>query len=181
MPRNLALWLLSVALIAVPFDATADETQDAGLPGRYGLPPAPEGATDTQTWSNDTACSTYINGVGNVGFWTTGQKCMAWIGQINAMKAAQEKPSPEITECTNEAVVFNFAAMFRDTGISPQQTLSKMRAQPSLMKGFPDGLVKNIIDVVYFDPDASKIPYGQMYSAIVHSCMSRPKKFQPLN
>ena len=84
-------------------------------------------------------------------------------------------------ECTNEAVVFNFAATFRDTGMSPQQALASMRAQPSMLRGFSDDLVKNIVDVVYFDPDASRIPHGQMYSAIVRSCMFPPKTYQPLN
>jgi hypothetical protein len=153
----------------------------ADLSQKYGLPPAPEGATDTKTWTNDTVCSTYVSGIGDVGFWTTGQKCMTWIGQLNATKSAQEKPSPEIAECTDEAVVFNFAAMFRDTGMSPQQTLTKMHAQPSMMRGLSDDLVKNIINVVYFDHDASQIPYGRMYSEVANSCMSSKKTYQPLN
>jgi len=84
-------------------------------------------------------------------------------------------------QCTDQAAVFNFAAMYRDTGISPQQTLSRMNAQPSMMRGFPDELVKNIIDVVYFDPEASRVPYGRMYSEIVRSCMFPKKAYQPLN
>ncbi|WP_175785531.1 hypothetical protein [Burkholderia ambifaria] len=93
---------------------------------------------------------------------------------------AQAAPIPDdvAAQCTDSASAFSFAATFRDTGISPQDTLTRMKA-PAFRRGFPDGALKEIINMVYFDPDLSRWPPSRIYSALVNDCMFPKKQFAP--
>ncbi|MBR8201669.1 hypothetical protein [Burkholderia vietnamiensis] len=85
---------------------------------------------------------------------------------------ARAAPVPDdvAAKCTDSASVFSFAATFRDTGISPQETLTRMKA-PAFRRGFPDGALKEIINLVYFDPDLARWPAGRIYAVVSRDCM----------
>ncbi|MBR8025206.1 hypothetical protein KDX27_40610 [Burkholderia cenocepacia] len=94
---------------------------------------------------------------------------------------ARAAPIPDdvAKECTDSASAFSFAATFRDTGISPQDTLTRMKA-PAFRRGFPDGALKEIINLIYFDPDLSRWPPSRIYSVLVRDCMFPKRQFAPL-
>jgi hypothetical protein len=50
---------------------------------------------------------------------------------------------------------------------------------PAFRRGFPDGALKEIINMVYFDPDLSRWPPSRIYSALVNDCMFPKKQFAP--
>lgn len=108
-------------------------------------------------------------------------KKLICIGAALWMIGAQAASVPDdvAAECTASASAFSFAATFRDTGISPQDTLIRMKA-PAFRRGFPDGALKEIINLVYFDPDLSHWPPNRIYSMLVRDCMLPKKQFSPL-
>jgi hypothetical protein len=83
-------------------------------------------------------------------------------------------------ECTREAAAFHFAAMYRDMGLSPQETLERMQIPPSKTEGFPPDVIKGIINTVYFDPDAARVPAGSMFTIVMNECLHPQKVFTPL-
>lgn len=83
-------------------------------------------------------------------------------------------------ECTKEATTFSNAAMFRDMGLSPQQTLERMQIPPMKL-AFPVDVAKDIINSVYFDPEAAQVPYGRMLTEVMNQCLHPRKVFTPLN
>lgn len=93
------------------------------------------------------------------------------------MLASAQGVSPE---CQRIAVTMNFAAQFRDTGMSPQQVYQQMKMS-NFKQGVSDEQLKDEINTIFFDQDASEISGGQISSAIMHSCMFPPKTYQPLN
>ncbi|MCA7962524.1 hypothetical protein LGM54_06100 [Burkholderia cenocepacia] len=97
------------------------------------------------------------------------------------MLGARAAPVPDdvAAKCTDTASAFSFAATFRDTGISPQETLTRMKA-PAFRRGFPDAALKEVINMVYFDPDLSRWPAGRVYSAVAHDCLAPRQQFAPL-
>jgi hypothetical protein len=82
--------------------------------------------------------------------------------------------------CTKEASTFSNAAMFRDMGLSPQETLERMQVPPMKL-AFPVDVVKDIINTVYFDREAAEVPYGRMLTTVMNLCMHPAKTFAPLN
>ncbi|MCA8335240.1 hypothetical protein LGM81_05730 [Burkholderia multivorans] len=104
--------------------------------------------------------------------------CLAVAAWVIAARAAPV-PDEVAAKCTDSASAFSFAATFRDTGISPQDTLVRMKA-PAFRRGFPDGALKEIINLVYFDPDLSRWPPHRIYSVLVNECMFPKKQFTPL-
>lgn len=108
-------------------------------------------------------------------------KRLAFLVAIAWAFGAHAAPVPDdiTAKCTDSASAFSFAATFRDTGISPQETLTRMKA-PSLRRGFPDGALKEIINLVYFDPDLSRWPASRIFSAVSRDCMFPQQQFAPL-
>ncbi|MBU9228228.1 hypothetical protein [Burkholderia multivorans] len=104
--------------------------------------------------------------------------CLVAAFWIFATRAAPV-PDDVAAKCTDTASAFSFAATFRDTGISPQETLTRMKA-PAFRRGFPEGALKEIINLVYFDPDLSRWPADRVYSAVAQDCMAPQKQFAPL-
>ncbi|MEK7916617.1 hypothetical protein AAB988_29565 [Burkholderia contaminans] len=99
---------------------------------------------------------------------------------ILALRSPDEvKRDQTTTKCTDSASAFSFAATFRDTGISPQETLARMKA-PAFRRGFPDAALKEIINMVYFDPDLSRWSASRIYSAVSHDCLAPRQQFAPL-
>lgn len=84
------------------------------------------------------------------------------------------------SECQRIAITMNFAAQFRDSSMSPEQVYQQMQ-MPNFKQGIPDKQLKDEINTVFFDQDASNMSGSQIYNAIVHSCMFPPKTYQPLN
>jgi hypothetical protein len=84
------------------------------------------------------------------------------------------------TACQKIATTMNFAAQFRDSNMSPQQVYQQMQI-PNFRQGISEEQLKDEINTVFFDQDASSMSGGQIYSAIVHSCMFPKKTYQPLN
>ncbi|MGU7839418.1 hypothetical protein ACV22V_08125 [Burkholderia sp. AW33-5] len=83
------------------------------------------------------------------------------------------------TKCTDSASAFSFAATFRDTGISPQETLTRMKA-PAFRRGLPDGALKEVINLVYFDPDLSRWRPDRIYAVVSRDCMFPKQHLEPL-
>lgn len=82
--------------------------------------------------------------------------------------------------CTREAAVFAIAASYRDNGLSPQQTWERIRPPAKAAYDFPEDVVKDIINTVYFDPEARQVPSRRMMNQVLGDCMNPPKAFMPL-
>ncbi len=94
---------------------------------------------------------------------------------------ARAAPIPDdvAAKCTDSSSAFSFAATFRDTGIAPQDTLTRMKA-PAFRRGLPDGALKEIVNLVYFDPDLSRWPPGRIYAVVSRDCMLPRQTAVPL-
>ncbi|VWD20499.1 hypothetical protein [Burkholderia contaminans] len=108
-------------------------------------------------------------------------KRLAFIAAALWVLSARAAPVPDdvAAKCTDTASAFSFAATFRDTGISPQETLARMK-MPAFRRGFPDAALKEVINMVYFDPDLSRWPAASVYSAVARDCMMPRQQFAPL-
>ncbi|SAJ96631.1 hypothetical protein UA18_03464 [Burkholderia multivorans] len=104
--------------------------------------------------------------------------CLVAAFWIFATRAAPV-PDDVAAKCTDTASAFSFAATFRDTGISPQETLTRMKA-PAFRRGFPEGALKEIINLVYFNPDLSRWPAGRIYAVVSRDCMLPRQTAVPL-
>jgi PBP1b-binding outer membrane lipoprotein LpoB len=91
----------------------------------------------------------------------------------------QKKRDLRNGRCTKLAAAFIFAAQFRDSGMSPQQAYRQMQMR-QFKNGLPNDLLKDIINSVFFDPDASSESPDQIYSTVINQCLFQPKVYQPL-
>ncbi|MCA8335207.1 hypothetical protein LGM81_05560 [Burkholderia multivorans] len=81
-------------------------------------------------------------------------------------------------ECSIVASMYNYAASYRDTGISPQDTSAKIKDMfPSRQK-----FLKGVVNQVYFDPDVSQLSAHEIVSSVMHECInpSKAKSFSPV-
>jgi hypothetical protein len=79
--------------------------------------------------------------------------------------------------CTIEAQAFQFAASYRDSGLSPQQTLSAMSAT----KDVPQKALKGLINTVYFDSNFQGAGGEPLFNQVYQACLYPNGRFQPLN
>ncbi|KWF29891.1 hypothetical protein [Burkholderia pseudomultivorans] len=104
--------------------------------------------------------------------------CLAAALWILGARAAPV-PDDVAAKCTDSASVFSFAATFRDTGISPQDTFARMKA-PAFRRSVPDDALKEIINLVYFDPDLSRWPASHIYAVVSRECLLPRRAAAPL-
>jgi len=81
-------------------------------------------------------------------------------------------------DCSSKAGAYMTAAMWRDAGVSPQETLARMRnaIEEHLVT---EAFLKNAINNLYFDPGFSHAGGQGLYDQLYSYCMN-PKSFTPL-
>lgn len=84
-----------------------------------------------------------------------------------------------LQDCLNDVNYFNYAASYRDEGLSPQDTFARMKRMAN--DDHPEQYIKGVINVVFFDPDVSRMTAVQISRSITHECVSPKKTYQPLD
>jgi hypothetical protein len=100
------------------------------------------------------------------------------IAALIAMPIGAYAQQDKISFCTGLDQIFNYAASYRDARMSPQQVLEVM--EPMKTAQFPEGLIKSVINQVFFDEDFSRMSTQQIVPLVMKTCLHPPKRFEPL-
>lgn len=89
-------------------------------------------------------------------------------------------------QCARDATTMGLAAQLRDDGFSPQQTYAMITTRFRMTIGnIPDDVLKGFINVVYFDPEASRMTHDQIQAHEINHCVDQARginrNYTPLN
>lgn len=88
------------------------------------------------------------------------------------------KPVPREKKCTSEGGVFYQAAVYRDSNMSPQQSLHLM--ERANYPGIDESFLKQAINLVYFDPAYVNARGPWFMQQMYRECM-HPDGYKPLS
>ncbi len=100
------------------------------------------------------------------------------IAALIAIPIVAHAQQDKISFCTGLDQIFNYAASYRDARMSPQQVLEVMK--PLKTAQFPEGLIKAVINQVFFDEDFSRMSAQQIVPLAMKTCLQPTKPFTPL-
>lgn len=102
--------------------------------------------------------------------------CTALLAPIGAQAQTPPFTPAQQKNCVIEAQAFQYAASYRDSGLSPQQTLGSMSAS----KDVPQKSLKGIINTVYFDSNFVGAGGQPLFNQVYEACLYPKGRYQPL-
>lgn len=102
--------------------------------------------------------------------------CAALLAPLAAHAQAFPFTPAQQKSCLLEAQVFQYAASYRDSGMSPQQAFGNISA----MQGVPKQSAKGIINTVYFDSNFTGTGGQALFNQIYEACLYPKGRYQPL-
>jgi hypothetical protein len=101
--------------------------------------------------------------------------------QPDPLPASTQPPSQQagrMQVCLQDTSYFNYAATYRDMNLSPQEAYARMR--PMITPSHPAQYVKNVINIVYFDPDISSMSPEQIIKVVTEDCVHPRRAYAPV-
>ena len=90
---------------------------------------------------------------------------------------AQHPERHGMHECAMKGLTFQMAAVWRDSGRSPQYALDYIQ---KAHYGMDDAFIKRAVNLVYFDDRFAGITGNVLSQAITRSCISPPPQWVPV-
>jgi hypothetical protein len=91
--------------------------------------------------------------------------------------SAKNSEQQRMHECAMKGLTFQMAAVWRDSGRSPQYAFDYIQ---KAHYGMDDAFIKRAVNLVYFDDRFAGIPPAALEGSITQACIFPPRQWNPV-